>query len=74
MVFGDDPDRVMWIDFDRAQVDDGVFFTPETLKEMLDEEDLLVANIGQLIVSQSTSVKDAFNHGFSFFLTGFLEK
>lgn len=55
-------------------MDDGVFFTPETLKEMLDEEDLLVANIGQLIVSQSTSVKDAFNHGFSFFLTGFLEK
>lgn len=55
MVFGDDPDRMMWIDFDRAQVDDGVYFTPETLREMLDKEDLLVAEVGQMIVSQSNN-------------------
>ena len=42
----------MWIDFDRAQVDDGVYFTPETLREMLD---LLVAKVGQMIVSQPNS-------------------
>ena len=55
MVFGDGPDRVMWIGFDRAQVGDGAFFTPETLREMLDKGDLLVAKVKQMIVSQSNS-------------------
>ena len=45
----------MWIDFNRAQADNGVFFTPETLREMLDKEDLLVTEVGQMIVSQSNS-------------------
>lgn len=56
----------MWIDFDRAQVDDGVFFTPETLQPMLDEEDVLVADVGQLIVSRSSCIEDGFNPGFPF--------
>lgn len=43
----------MWIDFDRAQVDDG-FTLRQTLREMLDKEDLLVAKVGQMIVSQRT--------------------
>lgn len=53
-----------WVDFDRAQVDDGVFFTPETLQPMLDEEDVLVADVGQLIVSRSSCIEDGFNPGF----------
>lgn len=72
MVFGDDPDRVMWIDFDRAQVDDGVFYTSETLQEMLDEEDILVAEVGPMIVSLSNCYR-CFRSWFSF-LTGFLGK
>lgn len=52
MVFDKDPGRVMWIDFDRAQVDDGVFYSPKTIQKDLQEEDEIVNEIGQMLVSE----------------------
>lgn len=53
IVFDEDPERVMWIDFDRAQADDGSFFTPESIQGLMEEEDALVCNVCRLVVSSS---------------------
>lgn len=51
MVFDKDPGRVMWIDFDRAQMDDGSFYSPKTMQKEQQEEDQIVNEIGQRLVS-----------------------
>lgn len=53
VVFNDDPERVMWIDFDRAQVDDGSFYTPESIHWLVKDEDALVRAVCRAVVSSS---------------------
>ena len=53
IVFDDDPERGMWIDFDRAQVDDGSFYTPESIQRLMKEEDALVRAVCRAVVSSS---------------------
>lgn len=53
IVFDDDPERVMWIDFDRAQVDDESFYTPESIQRLVKEEDALVRGVCRAVVSSS---------------------
>ena len=53
IVLDDDPERVMWIDFDRAQVDDGSFYTPESIQGLMEKEDVLLRDVCRMIVSSS---------------------
>lgn len=53
VVFDDGPERVMWIDFDRAQVDDGSFYTPESIQRLVKDEDALVRAVCRAVVSSS---------------------
>ena len=61
VVFDDDPERVMWIDFDRAQVDDGSFYTPESIQRLVKEDDALVRAVCRAVVSSSPNHSNLIN-------------
>ena len=65
MVFDKDPGRVMWIDFDRAQMDDGSFYSPKTMQKEQQEEDQIVNEIGQRIASWIVHYLTSFTSGSS---------
>lgn len=65
MVFDKDPGRVMWIDFCKAQVDDGVFYSPETLQKEQHVVDQIVNEIGQRIASWIVHYLTSFTSGSS---------
>lgn len=50
MVFKDDPERVVWIDFDRADTFDEDSIT-ERQKQRLDEEEQMVSELVDCLVS-----------------------
>ncbi|KAL3472891.1 hypothetical protein BJX99DRAFT_234577 [Aspergillus californicus] len=56
-VFEDDPERVMFIDFDRAQIDDGDYYTKESLRGMLESEERRVVNVNGDIAADASSGK-----------------
>jgi serine/threonine protein kinase len=52
MIVGDDPERVVWLDFDRAQT-----YNPDSITErqrnLIEEEELMVAQFAEFLVSNN---------------------